>query len=93
MKNFSTLLRRSQFTSIKNRYIFSRGKDEWESTKTHHYNATDEHVEPKDEDVIREIFDRNYYHYNHNAKVADSHDEVDKFQYLRQWQHLYITPS
>ncbi len=70
-----------------------RGRDEWDSIKTFPYDLPDEHVEPKDDEFVREVFEKHYYHFHDKAQVADTHIERSKFFEYRQWQHLYTSPE
>lgn len=70
----------------------ARSKNDWDPIKLYPYNPVDEHVEPLEEDIIKEIFDKNYYHFGWNAKLSDHHDAKDMFHEYRQWQHLYNHP-
>lgn len=91
MKNFKLLCRNLEsIKSINARY--ARTKNDWDSIKSFPYNPIDEHEEPKQEDIIREIFDRDYYKFGFKAS-ADRHDEVDMYNQYRQWQHLYVHPK
>jgi hypothetical protein len=70
----------------------ARTKNDWDPIKLYPYNPVDEHVEPKEEDIIRELFDRDYYHFQYKGALADAHGDKDMFIQFRQWQHLYIHP-
>lgn len=70
-----------------------RGRNEWDSYRAYPHTHLDEHVEPAEEEIIQEIFDKNYYHYINKARNADAHGEEDKFIKYRMWQHLYVTPK
>ena len=71
----------------------TRSKNEWDSYRAFPHNQIDEHLEPKEEEIIQEIFDKNYYHFQNKAKNADQHVEDDQFAKYRMWQHLYVTPK
>jgi hypothetical protein len=88
MKNLTKLLK-----PLKTRNNFiqtARTKNDWDSIKAFPVNTLDEHEEPKDEDIVREIFDKNYYHFYNHAKNADSHAEIDQYNKARMWEHLYV---
>jgi hypothetical protein len=85
---------RSQNTLKKSVFAAVRGaKNPWDPIMGFPYTPSDEHVEPKDEEIIQEIFDKNYYHYFYKGTLADSHAPVDNFTRYKQWQHLYVTPK
>lgn len=92
MKNFNLIrhLRQSGLKSVNSG--LARTKNPWDPIKLHPYNHQDEHAEPKEEEIIREIFDRDYYHFGFKA-ASDQHHDKDMFDYYRQWQHLYIHPK
>ena len=73
--------------------ICTRTKNDWDSSRAFPHNHLDEHEEPREEEIIQDIFDKNYYHFQNKAKNADSHVEEDKFIKYRMWQHLYVTPK
>ena len=73
--------------------VCARTKNDWDSSRAFPHNQLDEHEEPREEELIQEIFDKNYYHYHNKAKNADAHVEEDKFIKFRMWQHLYVTPK
>jgi hypothetical protein len=73
--------------------LFVRGKNDWDSDRAFPHNQLDEHEEPKEEEIIQEIFEKNYYHFFNKGKLADTHGDEDKFVKYRMWQHLYVTPK
>ncbi len=74
--------------------LFARSKDEWQSIKSFPYNPMDEHEEPSQDEMVREIFDKEYYKFGFRAMTDKHlHDNLDKFNQFRQWQHLYATPK
>ena len=73
--------------------ILCRSKNEWDPAKNYPYQPMDEHEEPMKEDIVREIFDKNYYHFGFKATQSDSHADYDGFDEFRQWQHLYYHPE
>lgn len=88
MKNLTKHLKHLKLKN--NNLIVARTKNDWDSIKAFPVNDVDEHEEPKDEDIVREIFDKNYYHFYNHAKNADSHGDLDQFNKARMWQHLYL---
>jgi hypothetical protein len=94
MKNLTKYLKNNNNLNIKR--ILStqaRSREEWESIKSYPFDMVDEHEEPEDEEIVREIFDRNYYQFMNKGRFADAHGDVDQFGKARMWQHLYITPK
>lgn len=90
MKNIN-LVKHLKFQKLRHvNGLFARSKNDWDPIKTYYYNPTDEHVEPKDEEIIREIFDRDYYKFGFKAQSDNHEDVLDKFSEYRQWQHLYV---
>ncbi len=85
-----TKLLRTRFRSS---IITKRGRDEWDSIKAFPYDLPDEHVEPKADEFVREVFEKHYYHFHDKAQNADAHIEKSKFFEYRQWQHLYSAPE
>jgi hypothetical protein len=89
MKNIN-LLRHLRYKP--NMTSLCRTKNDWDPAKLYPDEPVDEHVEPKKEDIIREIFDKNYYKFGFKGKQSDEHYPIDAFDEFRQWQHLYVHP-
>jgi hypothetical protein len=92
MKNIN-LVRHLRSGINKKSTLLTRSKNDWDSIKSYPYNPVDEHVEPKDEDIVRELLDNNYYAFSYKARYADSHGDPDQFINYRRWQHLYTHPT
>jgi hypothetical protein len=71
----------------------TRGRDDWDSIKTYPFDNPEYNIEPKQDEFVREVFEKNYYHFYDKASAADSHGDVDKFFKYREWQHLYSFPE
>ena len=92
MKNINLI--RLLRTGVKtNRSLLARSKNDWDSSKLYFSEPMDEHVEPTKEDIVKEIFDKNYYPFGFKAKQSDEHWDRDMFDEYRQWQHLYVHPK
>ena len=74
-------------------YPLSRGRNDWESIKSYPYDLNDEHEQPKDDQFVKEVFEKHYYHFYDKAETADTHLDKSKFFEYRQWQHLYSFPE
>jgi hypothetical protein len=75
------------------KYPMSRGKDDWDSIKAFPFDNPEHNVEPKQEDFVREVYERHYYPFHNHAKYADHHGHRSMFAEYRQWQHLYQNPE
>lgn len=71
----------------------ARSRNDWDPASLYEYNPMDEHKEPEPEDIIKDIYDKNYYHFGFKGKQSDEHYDIDSFEQYRQWQHLYTTPK
>jgi hypothetical protein len=80
-------------TRIPSSLLPKRSRDEWDSIKAYPYDLPDEHEEPKNDEFVREVFERHYYHFHDKARIADTHLNKNKFFEYRQWQHLYTAPE
>ncbi len=90
MKNIKSHLKFQKIKKIN--FAFTRSRNEWEPASSYPYDSLDEHEPPKQEDIIREVFDREYYKFGFKA-ASDDHHDVDMFNQYRQWQHLYTHPK
>jgi len=89
MKNIN-ILRHLRTRIQVNNSLLTRTKSDWQSGKLFGYEPTDEHAEPKNEEIIKDIYDKNYYPFGFKGKQSDEHWQRDSFEDYRQWQHLYV---
>jgi hypothetical protein len=92
MKNINLLRHLRTRVNLPTR-LMARTRNDWDPAKLYEYNPVDEHKEPQPEDIVKDIYDRNYYHFGFKGKQSDEHLETDMFEQYRQWQHLYVHPT
>jgi hypothetical protein len=90
MNNMTKLLK-GRLTRIKP--FQTRGRDDWDSIKLFPFDNQEYNIEPKQDEFVREVFEKNYYHFHNKAYYADLHEEKNMFAQYRQWQHLYANPE
>jgi hypothetical protein len=91
MNTMTRMLKGRKLTGL-NR-ITSRGRDDWDSVKTFPFDNPEYNIEPKQDEFVREVFEKHYYHFTDHASIADSHHEKNAFSKYREWQHLYSNPE
>jgi hypothetical protein len=92
MKNMTKFLK-GRSLKPSQQYLWCRGRDEWDSIKLNPWENPEYNEEPTDEDFVREVFEKHYYHFHHKAMFADSHQHKNQFAKMREWQHLYAMPE